>query len=493
MFKKILIANRGEIAVRVERTCRDLGIQTIALYDKSDMRSLHVRLADRCVRLPSERGYLDQQAILQIAHDTGAEAIYPGYGFLAERPEFIQACEDAGLAFVGPPADVVAATQDKLAALGRARAAGFATPEYAPRAFGKDDLDALRNAATQLGYPVMIKSAVGGRGRGARPVHEPEQLEKAFHQAVAGAQAVFGDERVYLEQAIIPAHYVETQVLGDRQGQLVYLGERYNSLLRSNQKIITETPSPYLSQEQRADLQHKAIAIARLFGCRSACSVDFMIDQGGQAYFIEIKARIQVEHAVTEMVTQVDIVREQLRVAAGELLSFEQDDVAFQGCAIQCRINAEDPWNDFLPSPGQVETFRVPGGPHVRFDTYAASGTEIPLSYDPIFAKLTVWGEDRSACLRRVQRALSECFITGIRTNIPLLHRVLSDPTFAERAFTTELSRQALPDAPVTEKNRRDLAIAAAIAYAAHGDPTYASQPDRLRSGWHQDGRQGWR
>jgi acetyl-CoA carboxylase, biotin carboxylase subunit len=489
MFKKVLVANRGEIAVRIERTCREMGIQSVALYDPSDIGSLHVRLAGEAVPLTSELGYLDQQAIIRHALEAGAEAIHPGYGFLAERPEFVQACQTAGLAFIGPPAEVIAAVRDKIAALSRVRAAGFQTPEHSPVAFDAGDSDGLRAAAGALGYPLVIKSCSGGRGRGTRVVRAPEHLNEAMSQAQAGAEAVFGDRQIYLERAILPSRYVEVQLLGDGHGNLIHLGERDSSIQRNNQKIVTESPAPYLAKEQREQLWRDAIDIARLFSCRSACTVEFVIDGHDQWYFTEIKARIQVEHPVSEMVAQLDIVREQIRIAAGEPLSISQADVGLSGSAMQCRINAQDPWNRFLPSPGRIDAFRLPGGPSVRVDTYASSGCDIPLRYDPIFAKLVTWGVDRDACVNRMRRALEECLITGIQTNIPLLHNVLNDPDFIGGAYTTEFSRRPLMGADAPERELRDLAAAAAVAYLRRIAGAQASQPERLSSGWHQDSR----
>jgi acetyl-CoA carboxylase biotin carboxylase subunit len=489
MFTKVLIANRGEIAVRIERTCREMGIQSVALYDPSDIGSLHVRLAGKAAPLTSELGYLDQQAIIRQALEAGAEAIHPGYGFLAERPEFVRACEAAELAFIGPPADLIAAVRDKIAALERVRTAGFRTPQHSPIAFDAGDLGGLRAAAGAVGYPLVIKSCSGGRGRGTRVVRAPEHLDEAVRQAQTGAEAVFGDTQLYVERAILPSRYVEVQLLGDQYGNLIHLGERDSSIQRNNQKIVTEAPAPYLAQERREQLWREAIDIARLFGCRSACTVEFVIDSHGQWYFTEIKARIQIEHSISEMVARIDIVREQIRIAAGAPLSISQADVRLAGSAMQCRINAEDPWNRFLPSPGRIDSFRLPGGPGVRVDTYAYSGCDIPLRYDPIFAKLVTWGGDRGECVNRMRRALEECLVTGIQTNIPLLHRVLNDPDFIRGAYTTEFSRRPLMATGAPERELRDLAAAAAVAYLRRTAGAQASLPERLSSGWHQDSR----
>jgi acetyl/propionyl-CoA carboxylase alpha subunit len=489
MFKKLLIANRGEIAVRVIRACRDMGIRSVALYDASDQRSLHVRLADECVRLESHLDYVDQDTIIRHALDTGAEAIHPGYGFLAEQPAFIRACEAAGLAFVGPPAEVVEQVKNKIAALARVAAAGFATPRRSSLAYGLGDLAALRDEAERIGYPLVIKSCSGGRGRGTRVIRTPVKLDQAVRRAQADASAVFRDSRLYLEQAILPSHYVEVQLLGDRRGQLIHLGERDSSIQRNTQKIVSETPAPYLSQGQREQLWRTALEIARLFGCASACTVEFVVDGDGQAYFTEIKPRIQIDHPLTEQVSGCDIVREQIRVAAGEPLAYRQEDIRLSGWAMQCRINAEDPSNHFLPSPGRVELLRMPGGPDVRVDTYAQSGCDIPLRYDPIFAKLVVRGPDRQQCLDRMRHALAECFVAGVQTNLPLLRNVFGDSDLARGTYTTEFSRKPLRDAQTEEPMLRDLAAIVAVAHALRAAEARPALPERLISGWHQSSR----
>jgi acetyl/propionyl-CoA carboxylase alpha subunit len=489
MFKKILIANRGEIAVRIARTCRDLGIATVALYDETDVGSLHVRLADECARLTSSLGYVDQDEVIRHALAFGAEAIHPGYGFLAEQPDFIRACGAAGLVFIGPPAEVVATLKDKIATLRQAAAAGFPTPRHSAAAYTDEQIDELRAEAERIGYPVVIKSCSGGRGRGTRVVRSPDKLAEGLAQAQAGSVAVFRDRRVYLEQAILPSRYVEVQLLGDQQGHLIHLGERDSSIQRNNQKIITESPAPYLSPAKREQLWSAAIAIARLFGCYSACTVEFVVDEREQFYFTEIKPRIQVEHTVTEMIAAVDIVRSQIRTAAGLPLTIRQEDVQLRGCAMQCRIKAEDPWNGFLPSPGQVELLRLPGGPYVRVDTYAYSGCDIPLRYDPMFAKLIVWGRDRADCLNRMHRALEETFITGIQTNLPLLQQMFADSAFVDGCYTTEFSRRPLAGPGAPPERQRELAAIAAVLHALRSAAATSAQPERLQSGWHRSSR----
>lgn len=489
MFKKVLIANRGEIAVRVVRACRDMGIATVALYDRSDCRSLHVRLADECVQLRSDPGYMDQQEVLRIARETGAEAIHPGYGFLAEQSEFIAACEQAGLAFVGPSSATVAMLRDKIATLERAREAGFDVPHHSPTAFDPNDWEAIRAEARRLGYPLIAKSCCGGRARGTRLVRSPETLENAVRHAQGEAQAIFGNRRIYLEHAILPSRYLEVTVLGDRDGTMVHLGDSDGSLQRNNQKIVAEAPVPYLTPVEREQLGRNALALARLFGCSSACTVEFLQDADGKFYFTEIKARILVEHPLSEMVTRVDVVREQLRIAAGEPLRYGQDDLQPRGWAIQCRINAGDPWNNSLPSPGRLRLFRLPGGPNVRVDTYAYGGCDVPIRYDPLLALLIVWGEDRDECLRRTQRALEDFAISGIQTNLPLIRRILDDQDFVRGDYTTEFCRRPLLTAHASERELRDLAVVAALAYIGRNRALRPTTPERMSSGWHRDSR----
>jgi acetyl/propionyl-CoA carboxylase alpha subunit len=495
MFKKVLIANRGEIAVRVARACRDLGVRAVALYDDSDRGSLHVRLADESVRLPSDALYRDAAALARIAREVGADALHPGYGFLAEHAELARACADAGITFVGPRPEVLDAVRDKIGALERARAAGFDVLRHSDRAYHGGELEELAADAEWLGYPLVVKSCSGGRSHGTRLVRHPAQLEQTVRQAQSAAAAAFGDERVYLEQALLPSRYIEVQVLGDRHGDLVHLSERDGSIQHNHRKLIEESPAPGLPQAVREGLRRRAIGLARQFECDGLCTVEFVLDADGRPFFTEIKARIQVEHPLTEMVTGLDLVREQLRVAAGERLWLSQGDVVAQGVALQCRVNAEDPWNDFLPSPGRLRRFRLPGGPHVRVDTYAYGGCEIPVRYDPLLAKVVVWDEDREACIRRMRRCLEDFAISGVQTNLPLVQRVLDTSAFREGAYDTEFDCAPLLEESVpaggqaSEEALRDLAVAAAIAYLGHSRSPAPPQPERFGSAWHRDSR----
>ena len=489
MFDKVLIANRGEIAVRIIRTCRDMGIKTVALYEAHDRGSLHVRLADECVELKSSRGYLDGEAVLKVALDVGANAIHPGYGFLAERLDFIAACEDAGIVFIGPPLAVMHSLHDKIDVLNRVRANGYATTNHSFVSFGENDLEALRAEAHRMGYPIVIKSCQGGRGRGLKLAVTPDQLAVAVRRAQAEAQIIYGDRRVYVERLIEPSHLIAVQIVGDAAGHIIHLGEREGSLQRGNQKFIEESPAPCLFQAQREQVWQQAIEIARLFNYQSVGTVEFIVDGSGQFFFTEIKPRIQIEHPVTEMVSSIDLVREQIRVAAAEPLSITRAAVQLRGHAISCRISAEDPLNNFLPTPGHLRRVRLPGGPHVRVDTYVYSGCDVPAEYDPIVAKVCVWGEDRDECVLRLRRALEDFALIGTPTNLPVHLRILSDPDFVNGDYTTDFFQHLPFDQPPANAPLRDLAIAAAIAYVRRNLVFQPSLPDRLRTGWHRSSR----
>ncbi len=489
MFKKVLIANRGEIALRIIRTCRDMGIITIALYDESDRGSLHVRLADQSRKLTTPGGYTDGEAVLKIAQEMGADAIHPGYGFLAERSEFIEACEAAGVAFIGPSAKLVADLACKVDVMAAAEKAGFKTPPHSASRYGEGEMDAIRAEADRLGYPVIIKSCMGGRGRGARLVRTKEHLEDAVRHSQTESYTVYGDKHIYLEHALLPAHQIGVQVIGDREGNIIHLGEREGSIQVGNQKIVEEAPSPSLSQEQRGKLWDTAVQIARLFKFENAGTVEFVVDEAGEFYFTEIKPRLQIEHPITEMISQVDIVQQQLRIAAGEPLGMTQDDIILRGWSILCRVSAEDPWNNFLPSPGRLTAYRLPAGPYVRVDTYAYRGCDIPVHYDPLLAMMVVWGVTRDEAVRRAQRAMSEFSIAGVQTTVPLLQRVLDDPDFVTGQYSTAFAHRELTGNLANDSDRRDMAIAAAIAYLVRNRAGRPVTPGRVRSGWHQDAR----
>ena len=444
MFKKVLVANRGEIAVRVLRACRELDIATVAVYSTADAEALHVRLADEAVCIgPPEaaQSYLNVHRILSAAEITGADAIHPGYGFLSERPAFAEICTTCGLTFIGPPAAAMDLVGDK------ARARRVAAEAGVPLLPGTrdpvtDPEDAAR-AAEQVGYPLLIKASAGGGGRGMRLVADPSALEQALATAQAEAQAAFGDPAVYLERFLEAPRHVEIQVLADAHGGRLHLGERECSIQRRHQKLIEESPSTAVDASLRAAMGEAALRITAASGYVNAGTVEFLLDEAGRFYFMEMNARIQVEHPVTEAVTGLDLVKLQLRIAGGEPLPLAQSDVTLRGHALECRINAEDP-DRFLPSPGRLEAFRPPGGPGVRVDTHGFVGASVPPYYDSLLAKLITVGADRGEAVARMLRALDEFEVAGVATTIPFHQKILRHPDFlAGRLSTRFLERLA--------------------------------------------------
>ncbi|MFZ1399589.1 MAG: biotin carboxylase N-terminal domain-containing protein [Candidatus Promineifilaceae bacterium] len=489
MFKKILIANRGEIAVRIIRTCRELGIETVALYDESDMDSLHVRQADLCVRVPSPETFLDVTTIVQIALAYEVDAVHPGYGFLAESATFAQKLTEAGITFIGPPAEVITAVRAKVKALEAVRAAGFPTVTHSGECLDVHDLPTIEANAARLGYPVVIKSCRGGRGRGERLVHKPEQLETAVQRASAESRAVFGNGHIYLERALLPAHQIGVQLLGDQHGGLIHLGEREGSIIIGNQKIIEEAPSPLLDEAQRKAILAAALAIGRMFNYQNVGTVEFLLDGKGNFYFSEIKARIQVEHSLTEKLTGIDLVRQQILIAAGEPLPWAQAEVPFHGWAMMCRLNAQDPWQNFLPSPGRLTDVRLPSGPQVRIDSYVYTGCRVPPNYDPLVAKVTTWGRNREICLSRMKNALADFLLIGTPTNLPVMQRLMHTTAFARAHYNTDFFTKPLGNGEDSEVQLRDLAVITAVHFARRYQMFNPTTPPRLQSGWHLDSR----
>jgi acetyl/propionyl-CoA carboxylase alpha subunit len=488
-LKRVLIANRGEIAVRIARACAELGIGAVAAYERADRRSLHVETADEAVEVAS---YLDADALVGAATAAGADAVHPGYGFLAESPEFAEAVAAAGLVFVGPPPAALRAAGDKIEARRLAEAVGIpVTPGYA----GVDLTDdTLESEAIRLGFPLMVKAAAGGGGRGMRVVLAAPALPDAIAAARREAAAAFGDGRVYLERVVGGARHVEVQVLADAHGTVLHLGERDCSLQRRHQKIVEESPSPAVDPELRGALGDAAVSFARAAGYVGAGTAEFLLDNDGAWYFLELNARLQVEHPVTEAVTGIDLVRAQLDVAAGEPLEIEQEDVSFTGHAIECRLYAEDPANGFLPASGRLAELDLPRWPGVRVDTGVRAGAEVGTRYDPMLAKLIAHAEDRDACIDRMRAVLAETAVLGVTTNLGFLRWAIDQPAFrageagtdfVEREWRAELV-PVLPDAV-----RR-----AALAHMhASSDPWFAfgppQQPVRaaagfvLHEGWH--------
>lgn len=446
-MKRVLVANRGEIAVRIIRAVHDLGLEAVAVHSQADARSPHVRLADAAVEIgppPAAKSYLDIAAILDAARTSGAEAVHPGYGFLSERADFAAAAQDAGLAYVGPTPEHIALMGDKVSARRTAAAAGVPTIPGSDGAVA--DADEAAAIADEIGYPVALKAAGGGGGRGIRIVHEEGTLHGHYATASREAAGAFDDARVYVERFVEPARHVEVQVLGDGE-RMIHLHERECSIQRRRQKVIEETPAPKLADSTREGLHDAAVALCEAIGYRSAGTVEFLVDDlSGEFFFIEVNTRIQVEHPVTELLTGVDLVVEQLRIAAGGRLELRQEDVQPRGWAIELRINAEDPHNNFMPSPGPLDRVVLPAGPWVRFDTWMEQGGEVPPFYDSLLGKLIVWGPDRPSALARARRALAELEVEGVRTTKPLLIELLDENWFASGDFHTGTLEKWLTD-----------------------------------------------
>ncbi|MCS7154840.1 MAG: acetyl-CoA carboxylase biotin carboxylase subunit [Bacteroidota bacterium] len=437
MFRKILIANRGEIALRIIRTCKEMGIRTVAVYSTADRDSLHVKFADEAVCIgpgPSKESYLKIPRLIAAAEVTNADAIHPGYGFLAENAQFAAICAEHGIKFIGPSPEAIRRMGDKAEAKRTMRSAGVPT---IPGSEGtiEDPLEAFR-IAQEIGFPVIIKAAAGGGGRGMRVVWEREDFIPQFNLARAEAEAAFGDPSVYLEKYLESPRHIEVQVLGDQYGTVIHLGERDCSIQRRHQKLVEEAPSPIMTPELRARMGEAAVRGAAAVGYEGAGTIEFLVDKDGRFYFMEMNTRIQVEHPVTEEVTDRDIVREQILIAMGERIS--PDIPELRGHAIECRINAEDPFNGFRPSPGRISAFHMPGGHGVRVDTHAYAGYVIPPYYDSMIAKLIVRGKTRQEAIAKMERALEEFIIEGVHTTIPFHRRLMQDTRFRAGDFTTK-------------------------------------------------------
>ncbi len=439
MFEKILIANRGEIAVRIIRAAHELGIATVAVYSEADRDALHVQLADEAVCIgpaPAPESYLNVPNVISAALITGAEAVHPGYGFLSENATFADALGEVGLKFIGPPPEVIERMGDKAEARNSAKKAGV---PLIPGSEGvvRNEREA-RKLAEELGYPVMVKAVAGGGGRGIRVVNSPEELAPVLDLARAEAKAAFSNDGLYLEKVIVNPRHVEVQILADEHGKVVHLGERDCSVQTPrHQKMVEESPSPGLKPQLRKQLGKAAVKAAQAIGYHNAGTVEFLVDEAGKFYFMEMNTRLQVEHPVTEAVTGLDLVKQQLLIAGGEPLGFEQADIKLTGHALECRLAAEDPFNGFKPSPGTLTKVRWPGGMGVRVDTYAAPGVEISPYYDPMFAKIIVWGADRQEALKRMRRCLEETMLEGIQTSLPFQKEIIGHEIFQAGQATT--------------------------------------------------------
>jgi acetyl-CoA carboxylase biotin carboxylase subunit len=485
MFSKILIANRGDIAMRVVRTCREMEIGSIALYEPGDIGALHLRLADVCAPLNSRAGFTDGAALLDLALEKGADALHPGVGFQAERADFARLCQAAGVAFIGPPPEVLEALEDRVAVLQRARQAGFPTVDFVelPDVPPEDlSLEAER-AAARLGPRLVIKPRRGGRGPAARLVQNPDRLKEALLRSQAEARALFGDGRVYLEKAIAPFHLVAVQVLADERN-LIHLGERQSLLQPDNRQVIDETPAPCLTDQKRQEIREAALELAALFDFRNVGSVEFLVDGQGEFYFTEIKPRLSISHPVTEAAAQVDLVREQIRLAAGEPLSVRQLEAGIPHHALMGRIHLELEANMFAQQTLELQRMRLPSGPNVRVDTHLEAGSQLTPGADALLAKVTVWGETRQLALRRLRRAVDECQITGAATNLNLLRSVLSEPAFERGEYEAGSLRFSHDCCDEHDRHLRDLAIAAAVLYARRAWNVEPCFPQRSNSRW---------
>ncbi len=495
MFGRVLVANRGEIAVRILRALREMNIRGIAVFSDADRGALHVRLADEAEHIgpaSSAESYLRMDRILEAAKKHGAEAIHPGYGFLSENADFAAACAEAGIVFIGPSPESIRRLGSKTAARILAKQAG------APVVPGSEDpatnVEHARTLARKIGYPVLLKAAAGGGGKGVRRVNAESELESAIRDASSEAERAFHNGEVYIEKLIEKPRHIEIQIAGDHYGNLVHLGERECSLQRRYQKIVEECPSPFVAKrpEMRAAMGEAALQVARAAGYDNLGTVEFLADPQGNFYFLEVNTRLQVEHPVTELVTGYDLVQLQLRIAAGEALPFTQKDVAWRGWAMECRVCAEDPDNQFLPSPGKIEQLGEPSGPGVRLDSGVYPGWTVPLEYDALLAKLVTWGPDRNAAIQRLRRSLAEYSITGIQTNIAFFLEILDDPQFRAGDISTEfipsfIARRKPASHPPPEL---DLAVAlAALAHFQHARDRAAGASKVDASRWLSEGR----
>jgi acetyl-CoA carboxylase biotin carboxylase subunit len=487
MFSTVLVANRGEIAVRVVRALRELGIRSVAVFTDVDRGALHVRMADKAVRVGS---YLDIDAVLGAARERGAEAVHPGYGFLSENAGFAEACEAAGIVFIGPPAEAIRRLGSKTAA--RTLAKQMNVPVVPGSEEPATHLEHARELAREIGYPVLLKAAAGGGGKGMRRVDAESELEAAIRDASSEAERAFKSSEVYIEKVIEKPRHIEIQIVGDRHGHLVHLGERECSVQRRHQKIIEECPSPLVARnpEMRAQMGEAALRIARAVGYHNLGTVEFLADGAGSFYFLEVNTRLQVEHPVTELVTGLDLVHLQLRIACGEPIPFTQEDVRWRGWAMECRICAEDPEQNFFPSPGKVVQLREPSGPGIRLDSGVYPGWTVPLDYDPLLAKLVAWAPDRETAIQRLLRALQEYSIVGVDTNVAFFREILNDVEFrGGRLSTGFISDYFNRRKPAARGQELEVVAALVAAKAAGGRRQEAESRTVETSRWLSDGR----
>ena len=492
LFKKILIANRGEIAVRLVRACHELGISAVALYSDADRASLHVLKADEAYAIgpgPASESYLNIERVIDAAKRSGADAIHPGYGFLSENAAFAQACCDAEIKFIGPSPASIELMGSKTRARQQMEKAGV--PFVPGASSGLKSLAEARELATKFGYPVMLKAAAGGGGKGMRFVASESELASALETARSEAQRAFGDDEVYLEKAIVNPRHIEMQVLADEHGNCVYLGERECSIQRRHQKVLEESPSTAVSAEMRKRMGETAVRAAQAAKYANAGTIEFLADNSGNFYFLEMNTRLQVEHPVTELVTGLDLVHLQIRIAAGERLPLKQSDIRQQGHAIECRIYAEDPGNNFFPSPGRITALAEPSGPGIRLDSGVYEGWNVPVEYDPLLAKLVTYAGNRADAVDRMRRAIEEYVVGGVKTNLALFQQILNNPEFlAGKTDTGYLTRHPFQSSVPLESEREIAAIAAALSWTLNASNLTSAKPTTLaRSAWKEASR----
>lgn len=494
MFKKVLVANRGEIAVRIIRACREIGIETVAVFSEADRQALHVRYADEAYLLgpaPSRESYLRGDKIIAIARKSGAGAVHPGYGFLAERKDFAEACAEADLVFIGPKPSSIAAMGDKMTARETVRKAGV------PVVPGTEDVGNMSNEdllaiAPKIGFPLLIKATAGGGGKGMREVNSLEEMPGLLISARREAESAFGDGNVYLEKLVEGARHIEFQILADGHGTVLHLHERECSIQRRHQKLVEEAPSPFMDDELRQRMGEVAVKTAQAVDYVNAGTIEFLVDKDKNFYFLEMNTRLQVEHPVTEMITGIDIVKEQIRIARGRPTQYKQEDIKINGAAIECRINAEDPYNNFIPSTGKITHSLLPTGPGIRVDTGIYPGFEISPFYDPLISKLIVWGETRAQAILRMRRALEEYRIVGVRTNIPFHQTLMDSHRFMGGQYDTRFVEDRF--SMQEEQNGSDVEIAAVLAslvahYETQRSAQFVLRNERDTSNWKWVGR----
>ena len=476
MFRKILIANRGEIAVRIIRACREMGIESVAVFSEADRTSLHVRLADEAYEIgaaPARESYLNIEKLMDVARRSQCDALHPGYGFLAENSSLPRACTERDIAFIGPSAEAMERLGSKTAGRQLAKRAGVPTVPGTLDPIEK--IEDARRIAAEIGFPALLKAVAGGGGKGMRLVNSAAEFDSAWRDAGSEAFNAFGDSRLYLEKYLAQPRHIEIQIFGDQHGNVIALGERECSVQRRHQKVIEESPSPVMDDQLRRAMCRAAVSLAREATYSNAGTVEFLVDAARNFYFLEVNTRLQVEHPVTELVTGLDLVKLQIRSAAGEPLAFAWQELRPRGHAIECRIYAEDPANNFFPSPGRIESLRTPSGPGVRLDEGVYEGWTVPMDYDPLLAKLIVWAENRGEAIARMHRALDEYYVGGIKTNVSFFREVLSDEKFTRAEFHTRwldewIARRSNNEAP--DQGEKDAALSAALAsYADHRQP----------------------